>query len=118
MINYKVAAGAVIYRGALCMISDAGYLKPAAAEANAVIAGVATENVDNSGGADGDLDCDVFTEGLHKLNGSGFVQGDMKAEVYASDDETVSTTQGANEPAVGKIEGVVSGTEVYVRLEV
>lgn len=118
MINYPVAAGAVIYRGALCKIQADGYLAPCAAEAGAFFAGVASETVDNTGGANGDLGCDVLTDGLHQITGSGFAQADVKDPVYASDDQTVSKVQGVNEQEVGKIEGVVSATEAYVRLEV
>lgn len=117
-IQYPVAAGEVIYRGAMVMINAAGYLKPAQAEVDAVFAGMAMETVDNSNGVDGALEGDVLTDGLHQLAGSGFSQADVKSSVYASDDQTVSTVQGVNEPLIGKIEQVVSATEVYVRLEV
>jgi hypothetical protein len=118
MINYPVAAGVKIFRGALVKITPGGFLAPCAAEAGAAFAGVSSETVDNTDGANGDVDCDVFTEGLHQITGSGFTQGSLKASVYASDDQTISDTQGANEQLVGKVEGFISATEVYVRLEV
>ena len=116
LINYKVGGDTVIFKGAIVKIGAAGYLNPMAAEADAHLAGIAYEKKDNTGGAAGDLECRVLTEGLFLLTSSGLAQSDVGSVVYASDDQTVSTTQGANEIAVGRIEEVVSPTSCYVRL--
>lgn len=118
LLSFPVVASDIIYKGAIVKINAAGYLAPMAAEAGAFNAGIAYEKVDNSAGSAGDEECLVLREGVFKLAGSGFSQADLGSTVYASDDQTVSTTQGANEIAVGKIVEVVSATEIYVDIAV
>tara|TARA_R110000782_G_scaffold3511_1_gene12884 strand:- start:794 stop:1195 length:402 start_codon:yes stop_codon:yes gene_type:complete len=108
----------IIFKGAIVKINAAGFYAPMAAEASAFMAGIAYEKCDNSGGSAGDLECKVLREGVFELAGAGFAQADVGSTVYASDDQTVSTTQGTNEIAVGKIAQVVSATLVRVDIEV
>ena len=114
LIENPVAASVVIFKGAIVMSNASGFLAPAAALLDAKMAGMAYEKADNSNGSAGDINCKLLREGLFELSGSGFTQADVGKEVYASDDQTVSTTQGTNEVAVGKIAQVVSATKVYV----
>ena len=118
LIENPVAASVVIFKGAIVMGNASGFLAPAAALAGATMAGMAYEKADNSSGAAGDINCKLLREGLFELAGSGFTQADVGQVVYASDDQTVSTVQGANEIAVGKIAQVVSATLVFVDIEV
>lgn len=104
----------IIYKGAIVKINAAGFLEGMAAEAGALMGGIAYEQKDNSGGAAGDINCKVLREGIFLLAGAGFVAADLGSQAYASDDQTVSVTQGVNEIAVGKIVEVVSATSVYV----
>jgi len=117
LLAHKVVAGDVIYQGALVKINAAGFLAPCSAEAGATFAGVAYEGVDNSAGAAGDEVCRVEKYGAYLMSGSGFSQADVGSEVYASDDDTISTTQGSNEQAVGKIVEYISATQVRVRID-
>lgn len=112
--SFPVVASDIIYKGALVKVNAAGYLAPCAAEAGAKFAGVAYEEVDNSAGAAGDVSCRAERTGVHLMNGTGFSQADVGSKVYASDDDTVSTVQGANEQEVGQIVEFISSTEVYV----
>ena len=114
LVSMKVKGSTHIYQGAILIIGADGYVKPAVAEANAFLAGIAYEEVDNSAGSDGDKEVRVIRNENHLLNGSGLAITDMGSSVYASDDQTVSTTQGANEVKVGQIVEVVSATEIYV----
>ena len=114
IIENPVAASTVIFKGAIVMSNATGYLAPAAALADAVMAGIAYEKADNANGADGDVNCKLLREGSFELSGSGFTQADLGLAVYASDDQTVSTTQGTNEVEVGKIVQVVSASKVFV----
>lgn len=117
LISMPVKASTKIFKGALVKLGADGYLAPQAAEAGAVHAGVAYEPCDNSAGANGEKSVRVETGRAFYMNGSGFAAADMGKAVYASDDDTVSTTQGANELKVGKIIEVVSATEVLVLQE-
>jgi len=113
---FPVVASDIIYRGALVKINAAGYLAPQAAESGAFSAGVAYEGVDNSAGSAGDVTCRVELEGAFEMACTGMAQADLGSPVYASDDNTVSTTQGSNELLIGKIIEVISATNVLVKL--
>lgn len=112
--SMPVKAAVTIHKGALVKVGADGYLAPQAAEAGAVHAGVAYEAKDNASGSDGDVSCRVETGRAFEVGGSGFVAADLGKSVYASDDDTVSVTQGANELKVGKIIEVISATKVLV----
>jgi len=112
----KPCAVDIIYKGALCKNNAAGYLAPCATEAGATFAGVAYEYVDNSAGSAGTKECRVITEGVFLLTGAGLAQGDVGDMVYASDDQTITITEGANLQPVGKIVEFVSATSVWVEL--
>ena len=112
-----VVAADIIYRGAMVMHNAAGFAAPAVAEAGAVFAGIAGEKADNSAGAAGDINVIISNDGIHLLNGTGFAQANVGSLVYASDDQTISTTQGSNEQLVGRIEQFVSATQVYVDIK-
>jgi hypothetical protein len=117
LLAHPVVASDIIYAGALVKHNAAGYLAPCAAEAGAVFAGVAIEKVDNSAGSAGDLSCRVKKTGAFLMSGTGFSQANVGASVYASDDDTVSTTQASNEQEVGKIVEYISSTQVRVRID-
>lgn len=118
LIENPVAGSTVIFKGAIVKSNASGFLAPASPEAGAKFAGIAYEKCENSAGSAGDEDCKLLREGLFELSGSGFTQADVGEVVYASDDQTVSTTDGGNEQAVGKIAQVVSASKVYVDIEV
>jgi len=117
LVSHPMAVAA-FFKGSLAKINAAGYLDVMAAEVGAKFAGISEFAVDNSGGAVGDLEGSVLREGIFLLEGAGFTIADVGSVVYASDDQTISTTQGANELAVGKIVNFVSATQVWVDLEV
>lgn len=115
-LEYPVAVD-IIYRGALLKQNAAGFVAPCAAEAGAVFAGIAYEKCDNSGGSAGDKTCRVIRKGVFPMAGAGFTQADVGSKVYASDDQTVSTVQGANEQEVGTIVKFDSATQVRVAID-
>lgn len=114
LLAMPVVASDIIYKGAIVKINAAGYAAPMAAEAGAHMGGMAYEKADNSTGAAGAIKCKLMREGVFKLVSAGLTQADLGSIVYASDDQTVSTTQGTNEVAVGRIVEVISATECMV----
>ena len=63
--DYPVAAGAVINVGAAVIANASGYATQASAPAeNQVILGIATESVDNTGGANGAVRITVLKRGI------------------------------------------------------
>jgi len=106
----------IIYRGAIVMHNAAGFLAPAATGAGSYFAGIAEEEIDNSGGSAGDVECKYKRTGVYLLTSSGLAQADVGDKVYASDDQTITQTS-TNNVLVGQIEKFVSATQVWVKLE-
>jgi hypothetical protein len=116
VLAFPVGATFKIFKGAICKLNAAGYLAPQSAEAAGFKAGIAIELVDNSAGANGALWCQVLRKGTFLLTFVGLTQADLGSIAYASDDQTVSATQAANEIAVGTIVGFESATSGWVEL--
>jgi len=87
-----VAASAVIFNGALLVVDANGFIAPGTATTGLVAAGSALEGVDNSGGANGDLNV-KFRSGIFKYVNDGataVVQADVGSDCFILDDQTVS----------------------------
>lgn len=118
LLAMPVVASDIIFKGALVKVNAAGHLAPCAPEAGSQFAGVAYENVDNSAGSAGALSCRVITEGCFVLKGSGLAQANVGDQVYATDDEVVTVTEGTgSKQKVGKIVKFLSATVVLVKIE-
>lgn len=118
ILSLKQAA-AKIYKGSMCKINAAGYLAPCAPEAGSSFAGVAVQASDNSGGNAGDIEGLVFAKPgeCFEFAASGMAQSDVNSKVYATDDETVTTTEGTtSKQVVGNIVKVISATKVLVKI--
>lgn len=111
---HPVVADDIIYKGAMCKINADGNLAPCASEAGSVFAGIATHQVDNTGGSAGDLDAKVKTEGLFLLTIAGADLTVVGSLVYATDDQLVTVTGAASLQVVGRIKQYVSATQVWV----
>jgi len=91
-----------------------GYLVDAADATAVSFWGVALDTVDNSTGADGDLDCSVRRWGIAELTGAGLAATDVGKECWVSTDSaTITTTPG--DILVGVIDSIASATEPTVR---
>jgi len=110
--NDPVAAGAVIYGGALVVLNASGYATPGSIATGLRARGVASGAVDNSGGLDGDANVDV-RKGVFAFENDGVdpVSGaDVENTVYITDDQTISKTDGTGtKSAAGKLVGFVNG---------
>lgn len=89
-VSYGVAAAAVIYAGALICVNAAGYATPGIISATLKAVGMAKENIDNSAGADGDLNVPVHKGVFLFANAGDITIADLEADVYVTDDQTVS----------------------------
>jgi hypothetical protein len=97
--TFDVAADEVIYAGALVAIddTDAGLLYAGHADVNLIAVGMAMENKDATGLADGDLTCKVSTKASRWLNSAAadeITADDVGVTCYIVDDETVALTDG------------------------
>ena len=105
--DFGVAAGVKIYAGALVALSATGYATPGAVATTLVAAGRAEQQVDNTGGADGDVTVKI-TKGVFRFDNSAAADEITIAEIgddcYIVDDQTVAKTSGTSTRSIaGKI---------------
>lgn len=115
-MEYKVAASARIFAGSLVCANVGGYAVPAADTANFKFLGVAREQADNAGGANGDVTVRVRRKGVFRFAASGMAVTDLGASVNVSDDQTVAKST-TNTVACGKVAEFISATEVGVDID-
>jgi hypothetical protein len=115
--RYGVSANAVITRGHMVML-DGGYAEdPAASAGNDGIAGIALEDVDNTGGADGDvtvLVMDQISVLLAALSITAAMVGDI---MFATNATTFDETDTTNLPEAGRLEHFESTTSGWVYID-
>lgn len=114
LVSLPVLAGANIFNGALLMMTSAGFVDAATPTASSFFAGIATEDVDNTGGANGDLSVGVFQSGTHEMAISGVAVTDVFSDVFAETDNTADVVIGQgpatlNAQKCGQIVNVLSG---------
>lgn len=112
-----VAASTTLYQGTLGFYNATGFVDDDTAAGVNAFAGIVIEQVDNSGGAAGDKDAELYNRGVFTLVGSGFAAGDVGAHVYATDNYTITKTRTAASVYVGTIVSFISATKVKVRIE-
>lgn len=97
LVPAPLAAGAKVYAGALIALAATGFAQPGAAALNLVAFGRAEEDVDNTGGADGDKSVMVRRGKAFKWAnsaGDAIGQAGLGRTCYIEDDETVAATDG------------------------
>jgi hypothetical protein len=105
LVVYKVAAGKVIYKGALVCLNAAGYAVPAADAAGLTFVGVAYERGDNAGGEDGGVSARVWKDGSFRVAMRSPRLEDLGKPAYVVDDNTV---------ALAAANAVLAGTVVEI----
>ncbi|MEO0036228.1 MAG: hypothetical protein RLZZ501_2251 [Pseudomonadota bacterium] len=111
-----VAAGAVIYAGALACLDATGYAVPASAVAGLTGDGRAEETIDNSAGAAGAATVRVRRGVFRWANAGDVTRAAIGDPAYAVDDQTVSAdSSGSTRSAVGTIEDI-DASGVWVRI--
>lgn len=112
LIVVPMAAGAKIYAGALVAANATGYAAPGSTATTLTYLGRAEEQVDNTGGADGDLTVPVRRRKAFKFKNEGgdpVTQAELGKSCYIVDDETVAKTDGgATRSAAGTVIAVDS----------
>lgn len=121
LVSLPVAATTTIYQGGLLMLNAAGYVAPATPTASSKFAGVASQDVDNSGGANGDLSVLAFISGLHKMTPAGVAVTNVFDDVFAETDNvadiTIGAASSANSQKCGKIVNL-EGSDAWVDVNV
>lgn len=119
LIPLPVAASTLIEAGKMVAANATGYAVEAADAASYKVMGRAEEAVDNSSGADGDLNVLVRRKKAFKYKNSGsnaVTEAHIGTDIYVEDDETVSSSGGTNSIVAGKCLGVESDG-VWVEIE-
>ena len=117
ILENGLAAGVKLYRGAMVKVTAPGYLAPIADEVGAKMAGVNTFQSDNTGGLAGDVYGRYWTQGIFLLTGSGLTQADIGSDVYALDDQTITTTAATHLKVGSIVAPFVSATEAWVQID-
>ncbi|MEG3640450.1 hypothetical protein [Magnetococcus sp. PR-3] len=100
--GYPVAAGAVIYQGALVALNASGFVVPGSTATGLQAIGKALARVDNSTGADGDL-LITFKRGVYSWDNHGtdtITRAHVGGSAYIVDDHTVAATDGTGTRSV------------------
>jgi hypothetical protein len=105
------------YEGTLAYNEAAsGYLTDVISTNANKFRGIVISEVDNSGGASGEKDVELYTAGEFVLKGAGLAQTDVGKPVYGVDNDTISTDS-TDKPRVGTITEFISTTRVAVEID-
>ena len=115
-IAAKAAASQNLYAGTLAF-SASGYASGDDNGGSNQFIGVVREQVDNSSGSAGDLNAELYTEGIFYLTGSGFSQATVGVAIYAIDNYTAQTSS-TSASKIGTCVEYVSSTEIGVKIDV
>jgi hypothetical protein len=115
-----VAAGKIIFVGALCCLNANGFLTPGAADNTMMADGVAIQAADNSLGLDGDQTV-IIDKRPHRFGNSLAADLIAAAQIgdncYVVDDETVAKTNGGGTRPVAGIITAVDDDGVWVKFQ-
>ena len=115
LVPLRVAAGAVIYMGAVVALDGDGWAVPAADAAGLRVVGVAQEHVDNATGGPGARTVRVQKGVFGIGNGAAPVtQADIGRAVYIEDDGAVGRTTGAHSVTAGVLDELGRDGLAYV----
>lgn len=118
-IRVPVEAGEILYAGTLVCIDAQGYAIDATDAADQKPIGVVVDTVDNSAGADGDKDAEVWLEGVFDfVIAATHTIADVGKHVYITDNQTVTLTPATNNGPIGYIVECLSTTKTRVKLQI
>lgn len=112
--SLQVRGGAHVYKGSFIGLDANGYARPLVA--GDAFAGIAYEEMDNSGGADGAVSVRVYTLGDFGVTLSGATVAHVGRPVFASDDATATFTAAGNS-YLGVVEDVPASGEIILRID-
>ena len=115
--SYPVAASVNIYQGTMVFITAAGFATDVTATGVNGFAGIAIGQADNTSGAAGDVQVEVWAEGDFELVGAGtYTQANVGDYVYGDDNFTINTAIGSTSVPIGRVVGFVSATKLTVTI--
>lgn len=114
--SYPVEESTRIYEGTLVFVNAAGYACDVTATGVNAFVGVAVREADNTSGADGAIEVEVYTEGDFELTGTGFAQTDVGMPIYADDNYACVVALGSTSVRIGRVVKYVSSTKHVVAI--
>lgn len=114
--SYPMAA-VKIYAGSLVCKNAAGFAAPAADTASFKTLGVATETVDNTGGAAGDKRIKVEAPLRARFAATSITQAMVGNTMYVVDDQTFDDAVGTNSIKAGILDEFISATEGWLWID-
>jgi hypothetical protein len=118
-LSCKVAAATTIYKGSIVAFNAGGFLVPGADTAGLATAGIADQHIDNSAGANGDLEC-VVLKGVAgcRADGTAPTQAEIGRDVMIQDSGNVTTAAAAtNNVVAGRLDAINADGLFYVNME-
>jgi len=114
-IEFPVAAAAKIYAGSLVCANAQGFAAPAADTAGLKFLGVALEQVDNTGGANGAKVVRLRRSGVFEFNAASITQAMVGDVMYVKDDNTFDDAVGCtNDIKAGVLVKYVTDTKGWI----
>lgn len=115
--SYPVEESTRIYQGTLVYLNAAGYACDVTATGVNGFVGIAVNEADNTSGADGAINVEVWTEGDFELVGAGtYSQANVGDIVYGDDNYAIVLAIGSTSVPIGKVISFVSTTKLIVRI--
>lgn len=115
--SYPVEESTRIYQGTLVFINAAGYACDVTATGVNAFAGIAVAEADNTSGADGAIEVEVYTDGDFELTGTFNSITDVGMPAYADDNYAVVVALGATSVRIGSVVRYVSATKAIISIK-
>ena len=114
-LDFPVAANTKIYAGSLVCANSTGYAVPAADTAGLKFAGVALEQADNTGAANGASTVRLRRSGAFQFDAASITQAMVGTAMYIVDDHTMDDASGpTNDIRIGVLVKYVADTQGWV----
>ena len=115
--SYPVEESTRIYQGTLVYVNAAGYACDVTATGVNAFVGIAAGEADNTSGADGAIEVEVYTEGDFELTGTYNSITDVGMTAYGDDNYAVVLTLGATSVRIGRVVRFVSTTKAIIAIK-
>ncbi len=115
--SYPVEESTRIYQGTLVYVNAAGYACDVTATGVNAFVGIAVAEADNTSGADGAIEVEVYTEGDFELTGTFNSITDVGMPAYGDDNYAVVVALGATSVRIGRVVRFVSTTKAVIAIQ-
>ena len=115
--SYPVEESTRIYQGTLVYVNAAGYACDVTATGVNAFVGIAVAEADNTSGADGAIEVEVYTEGDFELTGTFNSITDVGMPAYGDDNYAVVVALGATSVRIGRVVRFVSTTKAIISIQ-